>query len=327
MTNQKLFITGGSGYVGRNLIRHFVSEGWEAVALARSETSAETVRQLGAAAVMGDLASPTLVADMAGCSALVHAAADTNHGFGTKVQADTNVEGTRRVLEAARRAGIARVVVISTESVLLDGKPLINANESQPFPRRPAGEYTRSKGAAEKLALAMSAPGFEVMAVRPRMVWGRDDTTALPQLLGMARAGQLAWIDGGTYLSSSTHVANLCAGVALALDKGRGGEAYFITDGAPLPFKTLIRDMLETQGVAVSDKSVPRALLRVMAGVGDFLASVTGGRIKMPLTLQAYATSAVEVTVDISKARRELGYAPVISREKGLAEMRAGRNA
>ena len=327
MTNQQLFITGGSGYVGRNLIRHFVSEGWEVVALARSETSAEIVRRLGAAAVMGDLASPTLAADMAGCSALVHAAADTNHGFGTKVQADTNVEGTRRVLEAARRAGIARVVVISTESVLLDGKPLVNANESQPFPRRPAGEYTRSKGAAEKLALAMSAPGFAVMAVRPRMVWGRDDTTALPQLLGMARAGQLAWIDGGTYLSSSTHVANLCAGVALALDKGRGGEAYFITDGAPLPFRTLISDMLETQGVAVSDKSVPRALLRVMAGVGDFLASVTGGRIKMPLTLQAYATSAVEVTVDISKARRELGYAPVISREEGLAEMRAGRNA
>ena len=327
MTKPKLFITGGSGYVGRNLVRHFVSHGWHVVALARSEAAAATVRALGVTVVRGDLAAPTLAADMAGCSALIHAAADTNHGFGTKAQADTNVDGTRSVLEAAQTAGVERVVVISTESVLLDGKPLVNARESHPFPKRPAGAYTRSKGAAEKLALAMSGPDFAVVAVRPRMVWGRDDTTALPQLLAMARAGQLAWIDGGTYLSSSTHIANLCAGVALALERGRGGEAYFITDGAPLPFRTLISDMLETQGVAVPDKTVPRAMLRVVAGVGDFLANVTGGRIKMPLTLQAYATSAVEVSLDIGKAQRELGYAPVVTREAGLAEMRAARRS
>ena len=233
MTVEKLFITGGSGYVGRNLIRHFIALGWPVVALARTDAAAATVTALGAQYWRGDLFAPDLAEGMAGCSALIHAAADTDHGRGTRGQLATNLDGTANVLDAAQRAGVSRVVHISSESVLLDGRPLVNVTEDQPYPRHPAGSYSASKGAAERLALAASRPDFAVIAVRPRMVWGRDDTTALPQLLGAARSGQLAWIDGGNYANSSTHIANLCAGVALALEKGRGGEAYFITDGAP----------------------------------------------------------------------------------------------
>ncbi len=69
------------------------------------------------------------------------------------------------------------------------------------------------------------------MAVRPRFVWGRDDTTALPALVEAARSGQTAWIEGGDYLTSTTHIDNLCHGVDLALRLGQGGEVYFLADG------------------------------------------------------------------------------------------------
>lgn len=160
------------------------------------------------------------------------------------------------------------------------------------------------------------------MVVRPRFVWGRDDTTALPMLVEAARSGQMAWIDGGTYLTSTTHIVNLCVGIELALTKGAGGEVYFVTDGAPVEFRSFISKILETQGVAVPEKSVPRALLKAIATIGDALSKITGGRIAAPLTMQSYATSAVEITLDISKARTKLGYVPVLSREAGLAEMR-----
>tara|TARA_R110002124_G_scaffold9586_5_gene49211 strand:+ start:1418 stop:2398 length:981 start_codon:yes stop_codon:yes gene_type:complete len=324
MTPRTLFITGGSGYLGRNFIRHFIGQGWQVVALARSDAAAATVAGLGAQVWQGELASPDLSSGMAGCAALIHAAADTDHGRGTAAQAATNLDGTRQVLDAARQAGIRRVIHISSESVLLDGRPLVNADESHPYPRRPAGSYSRTKAAAERLALAASSPGLEVVAVRPRLVWGRDDTTALPQLLAAARSGQLAWIDGGHYATSSTHIANLCLGVELALAKGRGGEAYFITDGTPWTFRALVSGMLAASGVAVPDKTVPRWLLHAMARIGDRLADLTGGRVTLPITLQAFATSAVEVTLDISKAQGELGYQPVVSIDQGLAEMRAG---
>ena len=325
MTVQKLFITGGSGYVGRNLIRHFTGLGWSVIALARSDAAAATVSAIGGQPWRGDLFAADLAAGMAGCSALIHAAADTDHGRGTPEQRRINLNGTQQVLDAARLAGVTRVVHISSESVLLDGRPLVNVTEDQPYPRRPAGSYSASKAAAERLALAASGEDFAVIALRPRMVWGRDDTTALPQLLGAARAGQLAWIDGGHYRNSSTHIANLCAGVALALEKGRGGEAYFITDGPPWTFRALVSGLLAANGVTVPDKTLPRGLLLAMARVGDVLARLTGGRVTLPITLQQYATSAVEISLDISKAERELGYVPVISIDDGLAAMAAAR--
>lgn len=318
----RLFLTGGSGYVGRNLIRRLVADGVRVVALARSAAAIETVRDLGAQPVEGDLFSPDLAQAMAGCDALVHAAADTDHGAGVEARLQRiNVEGTRAVLAAAKAAGVSRTVLISTESVLLDGAPLVGATEDHAYPRRPAGAYSKSKAQAERLALAMSEPGFEVMAVRPRFVWGRDDTTALPQLADAVRSGAFAWIDGGRYRTSTTHVANLCEGVVLALKNGAGGEAYFITDGEPVEFRAFATRLLATQGLIAPDKAVPRGLLKTIASVGDALAAISGGRVKGPLSRQVYATSAVEVTVSIAKARAALGYAPVVSREQGLAEL------
>lgn len=324
---QRLFLTGGSGYVGRNLIRHFTAKGIEVVALARSARSAEIVRALGAVPFEGDLLGGDLSEGMVGCQMLIHAAADTNHGRGTAEQNRVNLDGTRHVFDAARRVGVMKAVYVSSESVLLDGRPLINANEDHPFPRRPAGTYSRTKGVAERLARSLTAPDFSVVAVRPRMVWGRDDTTALPQLVGAATSGQLAWIDGGHYLTSTTHIANLCDGIELALTRGQSSEAYFITDGEPVEFRSFVTSLLETQGIKAPDKTVPRWLLRTIATIGDFLAEVSQGRIVAPISLQAFATSAVEVTVDITKARIELGYNPSVTRAEGLAEMEAQKGA
>lgn len=318
----RIFITGGSGYVGRNLIRHFVARGIPVTALARSHRSAQTVADLGAVPFSGDLFAD-LSKGMEGCDVLIHAAADTDHGPGTSTQQRVNEEGTTAVFEAARAAGIRRAIFVSTESVLADGRPLINVDEQHPLPRRPAGSYSRSKAAAERTALSHNGGDMEVVAVRPRFVWGRDDTTALPNLLGAVKSGQFAWISEGDYLTTTTHIANLCHGIELAITRGRGGEVYFLGDEEPVRFRDFVTALLATQGIEAPEKSVPRALLHAIARLGDWLHKVSGGRITAPLTLQSYATSAVPITLNIGKARRELGYVPIMSREAGLAEMAA----
>ena len=311
----RLFLTGGSGYIGRNLIRN-LSGRYEIVALVRSTAAAELVASLGALPYISELISDDLTEAMRGCEVMVHAAADTGHGPAMDAQRIVNVEGTRAVFLAARRAHVARSVLISTESVLLDGRALVGAREDHAFPRAPIGGYSRTKGEAETIALSHSQPEMAVMIIRPRFVWGRDDTTALPQLVQAVRSGRFAWIGGGRYRTSTTHVDNLCHGLDLVIDRGRKGEIYFITDGDPVEFRSFATDLLATQGLVPPDKSIPRALLRVVALIGDRL-----GR-RAPINMQTFATSAVEVTLNIDKARMELGYSPRTSREAGLAEMR-----
>ena len=317
--NKCVFITGGSGYIGRNLIRRFIAEGYRVRALARSDAAAGIVTALRAEPMRGDILDrASLKAAMMGCEWLVHAAADTGHGAFTTSQHHTNLDGTRNVLNAAREAGITRAVHVSTEAVLLSGAPLHNANEDTPIPPRHAGGYSASKAAAEQAALAENRAGLEVIAVRPRFVWGRDDTTALPQLVSAARSGKLAWIDGGTYRTSTTHIDNVAEGVVRALERGRGGEAYFLTDGAPVEFRAFVSALLRRAGVEPPNKTAPRWLVAAVATIGDWLERISGGRIRPPIGRQEYGTVGVEVTLDITKAERELGYRPVITREAGL---------
>lgn len=317
-----LFVTGAAGYVGRNILRHFISDGYTVTGLVRNPRAAELVTSLGATAHYGDLANrESLTGGMRGADILIHAAADTTHGRISAQQLRINEDGTRNVYEAAAKAGVARALHLSTEAVLLDGAPLVNADETTPYPAHFPGGYTLSKARAEQVALQLAAAGQDIRIMRPRFIWGRDDTTALPQLVAAAKSGKLAWIGGGSYLTSTTHIANVIEGMRLILDKGEAGEIYHITDGEPVPFRGFITDLLGAAGVQPPSKEVPRWLVQTAVAAGEILAAISGGRMNGPMSRQEYATLGVEVTLNIDKAQRELGYAPVISTQAGLAEL------
>lgn len=320
-----ILVTGASGYLGRNILRDFVARGQKVRGLARSDASSDLIRQLGAEPVRGDIMDKaSLKAAMQGAAALVHAAADTDHGRPTKAQEITNLEGTRNVYAAAHAAGIKRAVHISTEAVLVDGQPIINADETWPIPEKLAGGYSRTKAGAERAALAANGNGMSVIVMRPRFVWGRDDTTALPQLVAAMKTGKLVWFDGGDYLTSTTHIANVVEGVRLCLEKGLGGEVYFITDAGDIAFRPWVTALLATQGIDTSGvRSMPRSLMNFIVNAGEFLANLTGGVLSGPIGRQEYATVGNTVTLNITKACRELGYQPVMSRTEGLAELAA----
>jgi nucleoside-diphosphate-sugar epimerase len=327
-TSQTVFVTGGSGYIGRNLLRSFAETGHRVRALARTAASANVVSKLGAEPVRGDLSDiEALRSGMSGCGYLIHAAADTGHGAATAAQEEANLQGTRNVYAEAKKAGVRRALHLSTEAVLLSGRPLRNADETTPIPVSAAGGYSKTKAEAERIALEHSGEGLDVVVLRPRFVWGRDDTTALPQLVDAARSGKLSWIDGGRYRMSTTHIANAVHGIRLALERGGGGEVYFISDGEPVEFRDFITKLLATQGVEAPSRQIPRWLVEPVVRIGDWLGRMSGGAIHGPMSWQEYAVLGVEVTLNIDKARRELGYSPVMSREQGLAELNASNEA
>ena len=319
----KVFVTGGSGFVGRNLVAMLVARGDTVVALARSPQAAATVRALGAEVAGGDLDDgPTMRAGMAGAAVVIHCAAKVEDWGDPAEFHRINVAGTQRVMDAARAAGVPRVVHVSTEAVLVDGTPIRNVDETRPRALNPAGLYPTSKGQAEAVALAANGQGLEVVVVRPRFIWGKGDTAILPKLLEVMRKKQFAWFSGGHYLTSTCHVRNVCEGALLAAERGRPGEIYFLTDGEPVEFRGFIAAMAATQGVDAGSREIPRGVVYALAAVGEFLWTWLPLKGRPLVTRSAILLTGDEVTVNDAKARRELGYRGLVTREAGLAEMR-----
>jgi len=185
------FVTGGSGFVGGELIAALRARGDSVVALARSDAAERRVKARGAQVVRGDLDDlAALRAGLEGSRVVYHCVAKVDD-FGPPSEFEhVNVAGTENVLRIARQVGAARFVHVSTEAVLVGGPPIVRADETWVRPTRPIGEYPRTKGLAEERVLAANAPPtFTTVIVRPRFVWGRGDTTLLPRLAHAVKAG------------------------------------------------------------------------------------------------------------------------------------------
>jgi nucleoside-diphosphate-sugar epimerase len=316
----KVFVTGGSGFVGGRLIRTLVADGHAVSGLARSGSAARAVEAHGGRAVGGDLTDAAALAEgMAGADLVVHAAAKLTGGLREEAEyRRVNVDGTVAVLAAAAAAGVARVVQVSTEQVVMSSGPLVRVDEKRPYPARPIGLYAATKQVAER---AVRAAGGVV--VRPRMVWGAGDTTLLPALVAAARAGRLRWIGGGRQLTSTCHVDNVVTGIRAAAGRGRSGEVYFLTDGEPVVFREFWTALLRTQGVTPPTGTLPRGLAMAAGGATEALWRLLRRPGEPPLDRMRVALLADECTVDDSRARRELGYTPAVTVADGLAELRA----
>jgi nucleoside-diphosphate-sugar epimerase len=322
--SEHVFVTGGSGFVGRALIAALRERGDTVRALARSPASEKSVAAAGAEPVSGDLEDErALRAGMEGASLVIHAAAKVELWGRRDDFLRITVGGTERVIAAARAAGVRRLVHVSTEAVLAGGSALADIDESTPLPAHPVGLYPLSKGLAEQRAVAANDETLTTVVVRPRLIWGRDDSVLLPGLIAAMKGGAWFWFGGGRHLTSTCHVRNVCTGTLLAAERGRGGEIYFLTDGPPVEFRDFVSRMVRTQGVEPPAREAPLWLGDGLAAASEALWKLLPLPGEPPLTRTAMNLFFREVTIRTDKAARELGYAPPVSIEQGLAELAA----
>ena len=320
----KVFVSGGSGFLGRDLIAALVARGDVVVALARSAEAAATVEALGARAVHGDLDEVAVLrSGMADCQAVFHSAALVDQSGDPAEFLRVNVQGTANMLAAARTGGVSRFVHVGTEAVLAGGGPIHNVDETRPRAAHPIGLYPASKARAEGLVIAANGAQLETLVCRPRLIWGKGDLSVLPRMLAVMRKGQWAWISGGRYLTSTCHVRNVVEGLMLAAARGRPGEIYFLTDGAPLEFRAFITAQARAHGVEPGARSVPRALLYAIAAMSELAWRTLPLKGSPLITRTALLLAGEEVTVNDAKARRELGYTGRVTLAEGLAEIAA----
>jgi nucleoside-diphosphate-sugar epimerase len=198
----------------------------------------------------------------------------------------------------------------------------VNVNEDAPLRPDSKAAYSATKAMAEQVVREANADGFETVVVRPRLVWGAGDTTILPALVSAVEKKRFSWIGGGRHSTSTTHVDNVIHGLMLGAERGRPGGVYFVTDGEPVVFREFVTELLGTQGVPPPSRNTPPPVARVAAAASERIWRLLRRPGNPPVTRLAYWLSAQECTIDISRARRELGYEPVRSRVEGMEELR-----
>ena len=247
---------------------------------------------------------------MEGCDAVVHAAAMYEIGIPAKQHPamwEANVAGTEIVLKAARDAGVAKLVYVSTCGVFGNThKKVVDEGYEHPG-KEFTSYYEETKLEAHRIAKRMIEDGLPGVIVQPGGVYGPDDTSQVADLLEEFFAGKLPLLPFPELGICMTHVEDIAAGILLALDKGRIGETYVLS--GPV---TTMRETLETiaavSGRKAPKRAMPTALMKAMIPIGPLVGKLMG----QPPNLRELISSADGVTFWASheKASRELGYAP-----------------
>lgn len=321
-------VTGGCGFLGAAIARALRDRGDEVIVLDLApQCPVEGVEYRRV-----DITDKAAVIEACrGVDSVIHNASIVHTKQNKKgVVWSVNLGGTENMLEGARRNGVPRFIYISSGSVVYEGKDIENGDESLPYSSVSQAPYADSKIAAEKVVLAENAKGgMATCALRPHVVFGPGDNRFMPTLLAKGRNGQLrVQIGRGVWLSDYTYVTNMTDAVLLAdealakdgLKSVAAGQAYFITNGEPMPFWDFIRKVVARLGFPPVKYTAPKSLVYAIAAVKEGIDTLKGGTLNAEdgLTRFAIRYMCTHHYFSIEKARRELGYNPAVSVEEGI---------
>lgn len=322
--SQLSVVTGGGGFVGRHLVASLLERGDRVRVLDITEPAESDAEFLKT-----DITDAKAVLDaIEGADCVFHNASlvHTKQNKADFVRR-VNLDGTRHVIEACQEHGVPRLVYVSSGSVVYDGQDIEDGDESLPYAESNQAPYAHSKIQAEKLVLAKNGErGVATTALRPHVIFGPHDSRFLPAVLAHAKSGRLRYQVGrGTWLSDYTYVQNLVDALLLADEKlgpdsPVAGNAYFITNGEPMPFWEFVRRVLARLGFPPLRGKIPHQIVYAIAAVKEGIDTLRGGTISPEdgLTRFAIRYMCTHHYFSIDRARRDLGYDPKVSIADGI---------
>jgi dihydroflavonol-4-reductase len=301
-----VLVTGASGFLGWHVARVLADRGYGVRALVRRGSR---ITGLEAEIVTGDLRdADSLKRAVAGCGLLFHVAADYRLWARRPAELyQSNVEGTRNLLDAARRVGVERVVYTSTVGTIGIPQDRIGDEQTAVSLADMTGAYKRSKFLAEQVALEFAGDGFPVVIVNPTAPVGDHDVKPTPTgqiILDFLNHRIPAFIDTGLNVVNARDVAE---GHLLALERGRAGERY-ILGSQNLTLSKILEALARITGRKAPHTRLPYAVAYCAGVCSTAWAEITGAPPRVPIDAVRMARKKMWVTHD--KARHELGFEP-----------------
>ena len=308
----RVFVTGGTGFIGGQVVRMLRERGDEVRALVRSPDKGRALADGGCELISGALSEKDAIgAGIQGCDAVIHGAAVYEVGIPEsehRAMYEANVIGTENVLRAALEAKIPKVVYISTVGAFGNTKGQV-VDESYVHPGTSfTSYYEETKLEAHRLAKRLIAEeGLPCVIVQPGGVYGPQDHSAIGQQMNQFLAGRMPLIAFPDLGFNMVHVDDVAAGVLLALDKGKPGEAY-VLGGQITTMRELIQTLARVAGKKAPRRALPTPLMKAMTPFGPIVGKVMG----QGPNLRELISSADNVTfwAKHDKAMAELEYSP-----------------
>ncbi len=331
----KVLVTGASGLLGGAVAADLVARGHEVVCFQRTRSGVA-----GAVDVLGSVTDPAAVerllvgadqtdgaygrSDHASTfDGVVHLAAKVSLAGAPDEFVAVNVEGTRTLLDAARRGGVRRFVFVSSPSVAHSGSSLVGEDAGPADPLRAHGDYARTKARAELLALAADAPGFSVVAVRPHLVWGPGDTQLVARIVERARRGRLPLLGHGAALIDTTYIDNAATAITAALGRAEivHGNSYVVTNGEPRPVAELLAGICRAGGAEPPAWSVPAGVARAAGAAIESVWAIRPGEDEPPMTRFLAEQLSTAHWFDQRRTRLDLAWTPGVTLDEGFARL------
>jgi nucleoside-diphosphate-sugar epimerase len=308
----RVFLTGGTGFIGGHVARKLRERGDEVRALARSAAKGAPLEALGCELVIGDLADTAAIATgLDGCDALIHGAAVYEVGIPNSERRqmyEANVLGTEGVLQAALDAKTPKIVYVSTIAAFGNTHGEV-VDESYEHPGKEfTSYYEQTKYEAHQIAKRMIAEqGLPCVIVQPGGVYGPDDHSVVGQQINQFLAGKMPLLAFPEVGFNMIHVEDVAGGILLALDRGEAGESYVLGDQITT-MRDLIGTVAEITGKKAPKRAIPTGLLKALTPAGPLI----GKLMSQPPNLRELISSADGVTfwAKQDKAVSELGFSP-----------------
>lgn len=312
----QVLVTGATCPLGAAVCQLLVGQGLRVVALGRRVDAFPHLPLALFQPVIGDLTDAALLPSVvASCDAIIHVAALSSPWARMRDLQRVNVQGTRQLLEAARRAGVRRFIQVSSASVIFTGRSARDVDEAAPYPRRWLCAYSASKAAAE--LVVRGATDIETVILRPRAIYGPGDRTLLPRLIARARLGRLRRLVTDDVLQSLTYVDNIAHACVLAL-RGPAGRIWNVADSEPVLLWQTIDRLLGMLGIPPVGPPVPTVIARSAAVLSEGMHTLLPFLGEPALTRYTVALLTCDQSLSLTAISRDLGYQPPVSGDEGL---------
>lgn len=318
MTADSYLIAGVNGFIGSHITRRVLKEGRKVRGLVRKTSNLDYIKGLDIDLVYGDISLPeTLEKAMQGVDIVIHAAGFAKDWGSYEDFYKANFQGICNVAAAAEKAGVKRLVYISTTAV--HGFGYRDIAENYPMGKN-LNDYGKTKKLAEEWLSGFSRNAkMEVVVLRPGNVYGPDDHTFIDKYLDAIYTGKFCYVNKGRSLTCPVYIDNLVDGVWLACHAGAAvGETFFITDGLEITWKEFTDKLAEALGVKKPRFSIPYGFGYAVAVAAEGIYRLLRKKNGPVITRYRVGNGGLDYHFSIAKAQRHLNYRPIVDPDEAV---------